>query len=95
MDGLMDSAQYWSQIFKAWPSGYARTGMIVTSFQETIPFSNFMISDGVILVERDKPDALGARKAMIALNTIVAIKLLDTFELSRFKAFGFEGPVAK
>jgi hypothetical protein len=32
---------------------------------------------------------------MIAMSTIVAIKLTDTFELSRFKAFGFEGPPAK
>jgi len=87
----MDNAQYWNQILRAWPNGYPRQGMIVTSFQETIPFANFMVSDGVLLIERDKPDALGARKAMIAMSTIVAIKLTDTFELSRFKAFGFEG----
>jgi hypothetical protein len=91
----MDVAQHWIQVFRNWPSGYPRQGMIVTSFQETIPFSNFMVSDGILLVERDKPDAVGARKAMIAMSTIVAIKLTDTFELSRFKAFGFEGPAAK
>ena len=86
----MDAAEYWIQIFRAWPNGYPRQGMLVTTFQETIPFSNFMISDGVLLIERDKPDALGARKAMIAMSTIAAVKLTDTFELSRFKAFGFD-----
>lgn len=91
----MDVAQYWIQVFRSWPNGYPRQGLIVTSFQETIPFSNFMVSDGILLVERDKPDAVGARKAMIAMSAIVAVKLIDTFELSRFKAFGFEGPPAK
>jgi hypothetical protein len=65
--------------------------MLVTSFQETISFCNFMVSDGILLVERDKPDALGARKAMISLDAILALKLTDTFELSKFRAFGFEG----
>jgi len=91
----MDAAQYWNHIFRAWPAGYPRQGLIITSFQETIPFNNFMVSEGIILIERDKPDAVGARKAMIAMSAIVAVKLTDTFELSRFKAFGFEGTAAK
>ncbi|MBX3443672.1 MAG: hypothetical protein KF774_14790 [Planctomyces sp.] len=90
----MDSSQSWLQIFKNWPAGYPRTGLVVTTFQESIPFANFMIADGVLLLERDKPDAYGARKAMISLDAIAAVKLLDTFELSRFKAFGFEGPAS-
>jgi hypothetical protein len=91
----MDLAQNWMQIFRNWPAGYPRQGMVVTAQQETIPFSNFMIMEGLLLLERDKPDAVGTRKAIVAMETIVAIKLTDTFELSRFKAFGFEGAPGK
>jgi hypothetical protein len=87
----MDNAQFWLQIFRNWPAGYPRQGIVITSIQESIPFSNFMTSEGIVLLDRDKPDAIGARKVMVAMSTIIAIKLTDTFELSRFKAFGFEG----
>ena len=87
----MDIAQSWHHIFKSWPAGYPRSGILVTTFQETIPFSNFMLSEGILLLERDKPDAQGARKAMVAFGAISCLKLMDVFELSKFKAFGFEG----
>jgi hypothetical protein len=87
----MDAAEGWRHVFKSWPAGYPKSGIIVTSFQETIPFCNFMISDAIVLLERDRPDSLGARKAMVAFSAISALKLTDVFELSKFEAFGFKG----
>ena len=88
----MDAAAGWRQVFKSWPAGYPKTGMLVTTFQDTIPFSNFLISESILLLERDKPDAQGARKAMVAFSAIAGLKLTDVFELSKFQAFGFEPP---
>ena len=78
----MDAAEGWKKVFKSWPAGYPKTGMLVTTFQDTIPFSNFLISDQILLLERDKPDAQGARKTMVAFSSIAGLKLTDVFELS-------------
>jgi len=88
----MDAGQGWRQVFKSWPAGYPKTGIVVTTFQESILFSNFLVSEAILLLERDKPDAQGARKAMVAFDAIAGLKLLDVFELSKFQAFGFEPP---
>ena len=88
----MDAAEGWRHVFKSWPAGYPKTGMLVTTFQDTIPFSNFLISEQILLLERDKPDAQGARKTMVAFSAIAGLKLTDVFELSKFQAFGFEPP---
>jgi hypothetical protein len=87
----MDAAEGWRHIFKSWPAGYPKSGLVITVFQETIPFVNFMLSESILLLERDKPDAQGARKTMVSFAAISALKLTDVFELSKFKAFGFEG----
>ncbi|HVJ86610.1 MAG TPA: hypothetical protein VM452_13255 [Caulifigura sp.] len=86
----MDAGQGWRQVFKSWPAGYPKNGLVVTTFQETIPFCNFMLSEDILLLERDKPDAQGARKAMVAFSAIAGLKLTDVFELSKFAAFGFQ-----
>ena len=45
-------------------------GMLVTTFNEHVPFNGFLISGGVLLVERDKPDTYGSRKVMVAYSAI-------------------------
>ena len=45
-----------------------------------------------VLLERDKPDAQGARRTMVAFSAIAGLKLTDVFELSKFQAFGFQPP---
>ena len=77
----MDISDCWRELFCQWPEAIPREGIIVTTFQETIPFINFMTSGGVLLVERDRPDSSGARKVMVAFGAIAAVKS---------KALGFE-----
>ena len=88
----MEMAEAWRSLFEHWPEAIPRQGLLVTDFQETIPFVNFMISGGILLVERDKPDALGARKVMIAYPAISAVKLTNTLELARYQVLGFQPP---
>ncbi len=89
----MENSESWRSLFENWPEAIPRQGMIVTSFQETISFVNFMVSGGILLVERDKPDSYGARKVFVAYEGISALKLTSTQELARFQVMGFQSPM--
>jgi hypothetical protein len=88
----MNTGEYWRGLFENWPQSIPRQGMLVTSYGESIPFVNYLVSGGILLVERDKPDALGARKVMIAYDAISAVKLTSIEELARFQVMGFQSP---
>lgn len=89
----MDSADAWRNLFETWPEAIPREGIVVTIFNEQIPFSNFLLSGGIVLLDRDKPDTSGARKVMIAFSAIAAIKSTSTMELARFQVMGFQAPM--
>lgn len=82
----------WHSLFASWPDSIPRQGLLVTTFQEQIPFVDFRISGDVLLVERDKPDSLGARRVMIAYEAIAAVKITSPLEMDRFQAMGFQPP---
>jgi len=86
----MQSAEGWRSILENWPEVIPKKGIVVTTYQESIPFQNFLLSSGVVLFERDKPDSLGARKVMISYEAICAIKLTDAMELARYQVMGFQ-----
>jgi hypothetical protein len=86
----MDTADSWRMLFTSWPASMPRQGLIVTIFEEIIPFVNFMTSGGILLVERDRPDSSDARKVMIAYGAISAVKSTSTMDFDKYKAFGFE-----
>ena len=85
----MTTGEYWRSLFENWPETIPREGLLVTTFNETIPFNGFLLSGGVLLVDRDKPDTFGARKVMIAYSAIQAVKLTSVLELGRFQVMGF------
>lgn len=89
----MQSTESWRSLFENWPESIPRQGMIVTTFQETIPFVNFLVSGGILLVERDKPDTYGARKVFVNYEAISAMKLTSPIELARFQVMGFQDPM--
>jgi hypothetical protein len=88
----METSDSWRSLFENWPQSLPRQGMLVTTFAETIPFVDFLISGGILMVERDKPDSYGARKVMIAYPAISAVKLTTPAELARFTVMGFQAP---
>ena len=88
----METAESWRMLFENWPDSIARKGLLVTTFQETIPFVDFMISGGIVLLERDKPDSIGGRKVMLAYDSISAVKITEVIELPRFQVMGFQPP---
>ncbi|MCA8997240.1 MAG: hypothetical protein KDA80_09640 [Planctomycetaceae bacterium] len=85
----MDASHSWEQLFETWPAEAPKTGIIVTSFQETIPFVDFLTTPGILAVERDRPDTIGARKVMISFGAIAAVKMTDVGGLDSLKQMGF------
>lgn len=89
----MGTGEHWRTLFESWPESVPRRGMLITSFGESIPFVGYLLSGGIVLLERDKPDSLGARKVMIAYDNIASIKITDVIDLARFQALGFQPPM--
>jgi hypothetical protein len=88
----LDSTEVWKSLFESWPESIPREGLLVTTFNEHVPFNGFLVSGGVLLVERDKPDTYGSRKVMIAYSAILAVKITSVIELGRFQVMGFQPP---
>lgn len=89
----MNSGEHWRMLFENWPASVPRRGLVITAFGESVPFVNYLISGGIVLLERDKPDTMGARKVMLAYDAIAAIKITDVVELANFQALGFQPPM--
>jgi hypothetical protein len=90
-----DSADAWRECFQHWPSELDRRGVLVTTFNEQIPFESFITSDDMLLVERRAPDTLGARVVLVAYQNIQALKIIEVVKLRAFQALGFSPPPAK
>lgn len=88
----MEGGHAWRSLFENWPQAIPREGLLVTTFNEQIAFVDFLVSGGLLLVERDRPDSFGARKVIVAYEAISAVKLASTKEMAEFQSMGFEAP---
>jgi hypothetical protein len=84
----MESEDHWRGIFEHWPADLPRQGILTTA-QESFGFSDFLISQGLLLMERDRPDAIGARKVMLSYRSILSLKLTDPGPIARYQSLGF------
>jgi hypothetical protein len=85
----------WRDFFVHWPAEMQRRGIVVTNFDEQIPFSAFWTSPNLLLLERQNPDALGARTIVLEFTQIAALKMVDVIKIKAFQTIGFEGPPPK
>jgi hypothetical protein len=81
----------WKTCFQRWPNELPPRGVIVTNFQEQIPFEGFLISDTMLLLDRKAPDTTGARKVLLPYEQIAALKLVDVLKAKLFEGMGFTG----
>lgn len=88
----LTAAQGWKALFENWPDAIPQQGLVVTTFQETIPFINFLISGALIIFERDRPDPNGGRKVILGYDAISAVKITAPVELVKFQVMGFQKP---
>lgn len=84
----MQTNDDWRAIFEQWPDDLPRLGVLTTE-QESFGFCDFLLSRGLLLVERERPDATGSRKVMLPYSSILALKLADPGPISRYQALGF------
>lgn len=89
------STSYWKDFFCNWPNGMAPTGVLVTSFDEQVPFSSFMTGESLLMVERNTPDSLGCRMLLIAYEEITALKIVEVINSKIFLAAGFDAAPSK
>ena len=87
------AAATWRACFQAWPAGIPQRGVLVTTFDEQIPFGSFMVADDLLFIERRNPDTLGTRSVIVPFTSIAALKIVDPIEPRHFRDFGFQ-PVA-
>lgn len=88
----MEPDNVWRQLFENWPPSIPRKGLVVTKFGENISFIKYMLSPGVVLLEREKPDTVGGRKVLLAYADIACVKIIDPLDLVLFQAMGFAPP---
>lgn len=85
----MDGDNSWQTLFENWPTKFPKIGILVTSFGEAIAFNDFRVNEGILLLRRERPDSIGARKVMVSYTAIVALKLADVEELEAYDVMGF------
>jgi len=86
-------AATWRACFHEWPANVPQRGVLVTTFDEQIPFAGFMVADDLLFIERRSPDPLGTRSVIVPFTAIAAVKIVDPIEPRQFRSFGFQ-PVA-
>ena len=86
----MGNTNQWRSLFENWPDVIKRHGALVTQQGESVPFVNFLVSPGLLLIERNGPDANGARKVIVSYDAIAMVKLTAAAEMSLFQVMGFQ-----
>lgn len=85
----------WKHFFLTWAPELPRRGILVTTFGEQIPFSNFLTSDAMLFFERANPDSLGARALVLPYEAVAAVKMTDVVKSKTLRDAGFSGPMPK
>ncbi len=89
-----DVSEIWRHYFRNWPAEVERRGVLVTAFNEQIPFENFSESDDLLLIERRAPDTMGARLIILSYDQVSAVKIVDVVKMRAFQSLGFAQPPA-
>ncbi len=92
---MNNPADAWKTYFSNWPQGLAKQGILITDFDEQIPFAGFLTSDTFLLLDRRTPDSLGARMVILPYGSVTALKVTDVVDQKIFRSIGFEGSLKK
>ena len=86
----MAASQNWNDFFGNWPASLPRRGVLQTTLNEAMPFKEFWLKDGMLLLERVTPDALGARFVLLDFEAINVMKFTDPLRPSEISDAGFQ-----
>ncbi len=79
----------WRDFFTNWPAELPQRGVVVTNFNEQVPFASFLINEHLIMLERMAPDANGGRRLLLPFDCILGVKITDPAKNETFSGIGF------
>ena len=85
----MESLDVWKHTFEQWPNGVDRSGIVVTTWQEQVAFKSFLTSETMLLLERQTPDAAGARLLLMPYHAVACVKITAVVKPKAFVPLGF------
>ncbi|MBA2115709.1 hypothetical protein [Bremerella alba] len=85
----------WLDLFERWPKDMPQKGVIMSELNESIPFVGFALDENMVVVQRQTPDAIGARQAIIPFNSISYLKITAIVPPKAYTEFGFKGALPK
>ncbi|PQO47088.1 hypothetical protein C5Y93_06235 [Blastopirellula marina] len=85
----------WRDLLERWPKDMPHKGVIMTELNESIPFVGFAYDDNLMVVQRQTPDAIGARQAIIPFRAISYLKITAIVLPKTYTEFGFKGTMPK
>lgn len=91
MDSQSTGIANWRGLLRAWPAELPRRGVLVTAWNEQIPFDGFLLSDAFLLISRQTPDTLGSRMIVLPYDGVAAIKLTEVIRAKALQPLGFTG----
>ncbi len=91
----MIASEKWDSFFNTWPSTLAKRGVLQTQLNESIPFNEFWLKEGMLLLERVTPDAMGARFVLLSFEVIYLVKFINPLSAADIAGAGFQAVVAK
>lgn len=88
-----ETQSVWRPFFRNWPESIPCDGFVVTTYGDSIPFCNILTSEDLMLIDRPRPDANGARRVILEFSAIAAVNLKSNAPVSQFQCMGFQPPL--
>ena len=85
----MTPSEKWKSFFIDWPAELPRSGVLLTNLNEAMPFRNFWLKDGLLMLERTVPDALGGRFLLLGFEVINSVKFISPLTEDTIAKAGF------
>jgi len=89
------ASQSWKALFADWPAELPRRGVILSTLNETMPFTNFWLRDEMVMLERKNPDTSGARYILLNYSGIDSVRFIDPLSDQVIALAGFSTGVVE
>jgi len=89
------TSQSWKSLFANWPADLPRRGVILSTLNEIMPFTNFWLRDEMVMLERKNPDTSGARYILMNYAGIDSVRFIDPLSDQVIASAGFSTGVVQ
>ena len=86
----MSAAQTWKSFFAEWPAELPRRGVVLSSLNESMPFTNFWLRGEMVMLQRKNPDTMGSRYILISYEGIDSVRFIDPLSDQIIASAGFQ-----